>query len=197
MRMLSCIDRRKFIGIVGGTMACASNSGGGWFTRWVDDSDKPVVGIPKQWVDLRGEDVNRYGNFVLDLDLKNITPYMVLSPHFKTRGRTVNSLPPHKMWKKMAPTLKLVDRISCESGLKIKSIVSAYRSPAYNRAVRGRSKSYHMSNQAVDVVFDNMSAWRASRIIRHYRDKKTGFRGGVGTYSSFVHIDTRGYNADW
>ena len=56
-------------------------------------STKPVKGIPQAWVDKQGLDVLRYANFIQDLGLKNITPYHILYPHFKTRGRTNNSIP--------------------------------------------------------------------------------------------------------
>jgi hypothetical protein len=33
-------------------------------------------------------------------------------------------------------------------------------------------------------------------MIRRYRDKGH-FRGGIGRYRTFTHIDTRGENIDW
>ena len=74
-----------------------------------------------------------------------------MEPHFKSRRGTHNSLPPSKLWKKIGPTLKVIDKLCDEIGLPVKEIVSAYRSPEYNKAVRGKSRSYHMSNQALDA----------------------------------------------
>mgnify|MGYP000965300724 CR=1 FL=1 len=34
-----------------------------------------VTGIPDSWVDLKGEDVNKYAEFILDLNLKNIVNF--------------------------------------------------------------------------------------------------------------------------
>ncbi|MGJ8678579.1 MAG: D-Ala-D-Ala carboxypeptidase family metallohydrolase [Akkermansiaceae bacterium] len=160
-------------------------------------SSKPVAGIPESWVRLKGKNVYKYANFVAGLRLRNITPRMVLAPHFKTRGYTANSLPPSKMWKKMGPTLKIVDRMAGEIGRPVEVILSAYRSPRYNWAVGGKSRSLHMSNQAVDVVFRDVSPRHAASVARYLRDRKRKFSGGIGQYNSFVHIDTRGYNADW
>ena len=189
--------RRKFLGMAGaaaaGMLLGVEDAQAGWFGF----SSRAVAGIPESWVRLKGSNVNRYANYVKGLRLKNITPRMVLAPHFNTRGRTVNSLPPRKIWKKIGPTLKVIDRISGEMGVPVKQILSVYRSPYYNAAVRGKRGSLHMMNQAVDVVFHGASPRHVASVARHYRDKKRDFEGGIGTYSGFVHLDTRGYNADW
>ncbi|NKN32526.1 YcbK family protein [Marichromatium bheemlicum] len=70
-------------------------------------------------------------------------------------------------------------------------ILSAYRSPRTNAMLRRTSsgvakKSLHMTGQAVDVRFPDLS-------IRHLRDTAVALgRGGVGYYprSNFVHLDT-------
>lgn len=124
--------RRNFLGLTGAAAA--------GFMLGVNDaeaslfgySSKPVAGIPESWVRLKGKNVNRYANYVKDLGLRNITPRMVLAPHFKTRGRVVNSLPPRSMWKKIGPTLKVIDQMVGQIGLPVRDIISAYRSPNYN-----------------------------------------------------------------
>lgn len=164
---------------------------------WFGYSSKPVAGIPSSWVRLKGKNVYRYANYIKSLRLRNITPRMVIAPHFKTRGSVANSLPPRKMWKKMGPTLKIIDRMVSEMGLPVQHILSAYRSPRYNNAVHGKSRSLHKANQAVDVVFRGASPSHVANVARHLRDRKRKFKGGIGQYSGFVHVDTRGYNADW
>lgn len=189
--------KRKFLKLFGLTGSCLFISSlpiGSAFIRH-KDYNKKVKGIPDEWFVLNN-DVYRYANYILKLNLKNITPRMVIAPHFKTRGKVKNSIPPKKMWKQIGPTLKVVDKLSDAIGLPIKEILSAYRSPEYNKAVRGNRGSYHMTNQAVDVVF-NKSAWRVAKTARDLRDKNKTFEGGIGTYRGFVHIDTRGKNADW
>lgn len=188
--------RRRFMGMAAAATAgffiCSDEADAGLFGY----SSKPVAGIPSSWARLKGKDVYRYANFVKGLRLRNITPRMVLAPHFKTRGHTVNSLPPKKMWKKMAPTLRIIDQMAGEMGAPVKEIISAYRSPQYNYAVRGKSRSLHMANQAVDVIFRGVSPYHVASVARHLRSQRR-FEGGVGLYRSFVHVDTRGYNADW
>ena len=163
-----------------------------FFNRYKDDK---VKGIPDDWFKL-DQTVHQYGNYILGLKLKNITPRMVIAPHFKTRGRVRNSLPPKKMWKDIGPTLKVVDKLCDEIGLPVKEILSVYRSPEYNKAVRGNKGSYHMRNQAVDFVFKSRSSWSVAKTARKLRCKEI-FKGGIGTYRRFVHIDTRGENVDW
>lgn len=193
----SC-SRRRFMGVAGaaaaGMLLPLDEAEAGLFGFGYSTS--PVQGIPASWVKAKGTDVNRYANYIKSLHLRNITPRMVLAPHFKTRGRVANSLPPKSSWKKMGPTLKVIDRLSREMGAPVKSVLSAYRSPRYNRAVRGKSRSYHMANLAIDIQFHGVSPWRVASVARFLR-KKGKFEGGVGRYSSFVHVDTRGYNVDW
>ena len=195
---LASMQRRRFLGLSGATAAGllmgAEDASAGWFGFY---SSKPVAGIPESWVRLKGDDVNRYANYVKGLRLRNVTPRMILAPHFKTRGSVVNSLPPKKLWKKMGPTLKVIDRMSKELSLPIKSICSAYRSPRYNAAVRGHPRSFHQFNQAVDVVFHGAGSRQVASVARFLRDRKRKFEGGIGTYGGFVHIDTRGFNSDW
>lgn len=194
--ILDAYGRRRFIGVAttaaAGVILSANQATAGIFGY----SSSPVAGIPSSWARLKGNDVYRYANYIKSLNLRNITPRMVLAPHFKTRGRVANTLPPKHLWKKMKPTLKTIDKMADEMGSPVKSIISAYRSPRYNRAVRGKSKSLHMENQAVDVVFRNVSPYHVASVARHLRDKRK-FKGGVGCYRGFVHVDTRGYNADW
>jgi len=100
------------------------------------------------------------------------------------------------MWKRLAPTLKIADQIRHDLGTELVCINSAYRSPEYNAICSGAaSRSYHMKNCALDLVFacgPEKAAASASKL----RDAGA-FRGGIGTYSGFIHIDTRGHNATW
>jgi hypothetical protein len=196
--VLDAYGRRRFVGLVGATAAAMILS--------LDESKAALFGfgynsssmksIPQSWVRAKGLDVNRYAHYIEKMHLRNITPRMVLAPHFKTRGRVANTLPPRKTWKKIGATLKVIDQLSSEMGVPVKSIVSAYRCPRYNRAVGGKSRSYHMSNLAIDIQFHGASPWRVASVVRYMR-KKGKFQGGVGRYSSFVHVDTRGFNVDW
>lgn len=192
---LGLIGRRRFIGWISaaacGAMFSLREAKAGLFY-----STKAVKGIPKEWVDAKGLDVLRYANYIKGLKLKNVTPAMVLAPHFKTRGRRRNSLPPRYMWRNISATLRVIDSLASRMRARPKELISIYRSPTYNRAVRGRSQSQHLYNTAVDIKFHGVSAYTVSAVVRKMRSEGR-FKGGVGRYSSFTHIDTRGHNADW
>lgn len=177
-----------------GVMVAGTEEAEAGFLDWLNPT--PVAGIPDSWVKAKGWRVQSYAKYVRGLNLKNITPYMVLQPHFKTRGSVKNSLPPRSTWRKIGPTLKLVDKMSSKMGVPVKEISSAYRSPSYNRACRGNSKSYHMKNMALDIKFHGASPSHVASVARRMRSDRD-FKGGIGQYYSFVHVDTRGYNADW
>ncbi|MDB9741229.1 D-Ala-D-Ala carboxypeptidase family metallohydrolase [Akkermansiaceae bacterium] len=191
----SSMQRRSFIGLVCLT-SVAVLSGVNNAHAALFYSTRKVEGIPSSWVNEKGSDVLRYANYVKDLKLKNITPYMVLKPHFKKRGSISNTLPPRFMWKRIGNTLKVLDRLSSQINSPVKEILSMYRSPTYNRSCGGKSRSQHMENRALDVKFSRASSYTAARQVKRLRDSGY-FKGGVGTYSSFLHIDTRGSNATW
>ena len=190
-------SRRKFLSAAGitaaGIVIGAPKSRAAFFGLI---GDKPVPGIPHAWVQAKGSDVTRYARYIQGLNLRNITPRMVLSPHFKSRGGVANSLPPMSYWKKVGPTLKLIDKVVTRIGSPLKEIASAYRSPSYNRAVGGRSKSYHMQNMACDIKFHGVSTYYVASAAKELRNQGL-FKGGIGRYSVFVHVDTRGINVDW
>lgn len=188
------LGRRRFMGWL--SAACGAMFGVREAKAGLFYSTKPVEGIPQAWVNSKGLEVLRYANYIKGLKLKNMTPYTVLYPHFKTRGRTHNSIPPRYMWRNISATLKVIDAIGTRVGARPKPLVSVYRSPTYNRAVRGVTQSQHLVNKAVDVQFYGVSAYTVSAVARKMRSEGA-FKGGVGRYSSFTHVDTRGSNSDW
>lgn len=144
-----------------------------------------------------------YAAFIDRLGLKHFKGEELARYADRTRGGVKNSIPPEGLWTNMIPTLIVADAIREQYAAPI-TITSAYRSPAYNRAVGGEAASFHMRNQALDLIANNVP--RLFQIARSLRGKR--FRlpgnggtflwwGGIGKYPGFVHIDTRGYNANW
>ena len=111
----------------------------------------------------------------------------------KAKGK--NTLPPEAQWAHLASVALAADEIREQFGHPLR-VLSAYRSPAYNKAIGGASQSYHMHAMALDLqplngdvqgLYDSAVQLRGLGV----------FQGGIGKYSSFVHIDVRGHKADW
>lgn len=164
-----------------------------------NSSRKPsqkIGGFDKEWVKLEGRNINDYANYINSLKLRNISAQEVLDAHAKEHGNVWNRIPPRYWWARMGYTLQVVDRISSAMKSPVKEIISAYRTPQYNAKCRGaKRQSWHQANIAVDFRFD-ASPRQVSAAARSLRDRGL-FKGGIGSYSSFTHIDTRGQNISW
>lgn len=152
--------------------------------------------LPPEWVALQGGELKVYASYLTSIKLQRLTPQQVIEAHAKRHGRLWNKIPPRSLWRQMVPTLRVVDRVAMELGQPVGEIVSAYRSPAYNATCAGAKRgSWHQANVAVDVKF-SASPSSVAGAARSLRSRGL-FRGGVGRYRSFTHIDTRGQNVDW
>lgn len=190
--------RRQALGVVslGGLSLALSTTPASAFLFSRSKPDLDLSGLPAEWVRLQGGRIRDYADFLAKLKLSRVTPMQVIEAHAKRRGSVWNTLPPKSMWRNVAPTLKALDRLAVSLGQPVEEIVSVYRSPAYNARCSGaRRGSWHQANVAIDVKFPTRASQVASA-ARHLRSRGY-FRGGVGRYYSFTHIDTRGQNVDW
>lgn len=105
----------------------------------------------------------------------------------------LNTDPPKELWKNMIPTALVADEAREKLGTSL-AVRSAYRSPAYNRRIGGARASQHMRFCALDLGTAT-PAKLYKILLEMRRDGK--FKGGLGLYRSFVHVDTRGVNANW
>ncbi len=64
------------------------------------------------------------------------------------------------------------------------TINSAYRSPSSNATVGGARQSLHMRGKALDIAHISRSPSTVQGLARNLQ------MGGVGTYTSFTHVDT-------
>jgi hypothetical protein len=104
----------------------------------------------------------------------------------------LNTDPPRSLWPSLLAVVRVADEARHRLGKAVK-INSAYRSPAYNRAISGASKSIHVLGGALDL---SGSPATLHKILTQLR-KEGFFKGGIGKYRTFVHVDVRGKNADW
>lgn len=152
--------------------------------------------IPAEWQATLGATLPAYAAFVKGLHLRSLTVRQVIEPHTHVRGKVHNSLPPRAMWGNARATLKVIDALADRLDTPVKKVVSVYRSPRYNARCPGaKSNSYHLRNKAVDIVFP-CAPGKVAAMARAMRAAGL-FKGGVGRYGGFTHIDTRGVNADW
>lgn len=147
-----------------------------------------------------GFDMAAFRTFVTNLGLRYFTAEELLylggsnGPGAACAGK--NSLPPKTLWTNIGNTAKMLDEIRHRLNAKC-TILSAYRSPAYNSCVGGENASLHMKYNAIDFrcVSGTPANWHT--VAKAVRASAAQFTGGIGKYSTFVHIDTRGYIANW
>jgi len=111
-----------------------------------------------------------------------------------------------------------------EKGVKVKTFVlmSAYRTPYYNKSIGNVKYSRHVFGDAIDLYVDDDGDGRIDDLNRDGKisikdarviadvveqiekdPKYKEFIGGMGVYNKnsshtyFVHVDTRGYRARW
>jgi uncharacterized protein YcbK (DUF882 family) len=104
----------------------------------------------------------------------------------------LNTDPPRALWPSLLAVVKVADEARHRIGRPLR-INSAYRSPAYNRAISGASRSVHVQGGALDL---SGSPATLHRILTQMR-REGLFRGGIGRYKTFTHVDVRGRDADW
>jgi hypothetical protein len=152
--------------------------------------------LPAEWARAQGSLLPDYARYLWGLKLVSISPAQVIEAHAKSKGAVWNKLPPKNWWTRMGYTLRVADRIAREMKVREVEVVSAYRCPVYNAHCEGaKVGSWHQANVAVDVKFQ-VRASQVTAMARNLRDRGL-FMGGVGGYSDFTHIDTRGENINW
>ena len=151
--------------------------------------------------DASGDYDTDFAGYIQSLGLKYFKPYEFLTmghqhsnPGSPAFG--LNKKPPQDLWKKIGPTAHILDRARELLGAPIMTL-SVYRSPVYNRKIAGATHSEHMNFTAIDFqVKANSGPAEWAGVLRQMRQSGL-FKGGIGVYPSFVHVDTRGVNADW
>ena len=122
--------------------------------------------------------------------------FLVKGGSHATNG--LNTDPPKELWPNVIELAKVLDEFRERVGHPI-VLTSAYRSPAYNQAIGGAKASQHKEFRAVDFVVKGSGTgprdWAA--ILDKMRREENFFKGGLHAYNSFVHVDTRGWNANW
>ena len=82
------------------------------------------------------------------------------------------------------------------------TINSGHRCPRWNTVVGGWPSSKHLSAIAADIVVSELchnGEWREipAQFVADYLDRMFPDTYGIGSYSTFTHVDTRGEKARW
>ncbi|RVT83375.1 DUF882 domain-containing protein [Rhodobacteraceae bacterium CCMM004] len=142
-----------------------------------------------------------FDDFVKGLGLRYIssTEMLTLGASNSTEGAAaqgLNSYPPRSVWPNMGEIARVLDEFRHRHGAPIR-IVSFYRSPRYNAALRSAATtSRHLTGSAVDFASTKGTPFEWARIMREIRAEGL-FTGGIGINSTFLHIDLREGNVDW
>lgn len=152
-------------------------------------------------VDVATFDFPAFEEFIRGLKIMHFTPMEFLflgSSNTSGKCKGKNRLPPKALWPNIAKTARMLDRIRATLGAPI-SILSGYRSEAYNDCVDGKPGSPHKRFNAIDWRCTSGSVSEWATVARQVRASHSDFRGGIGIYPGkrFIHIDTRGVNRDW
>lgn len=73
------------------------------------------------------------------------------------------------------------------------TITSAYRTPGKNKAVGGEEYSQHLYGRAADIKVKGVSPKK----VAAYAETLLKNKGGIGIYSTFVHVDVRATKSRW
>ena len=125
-----------------------------------------------------------------------------LSPHFTLKemackdGQDFVAVDPR--------LLDLLENIRAECGGEPVHINSGYRTPSYNRTLKGSaSKSKHLFGMAADVWVGHYDSNRAPvrtktpAEVAAIAEKYLGNSGGIGIYKTFTHVDVRPGKSRW
>jgi N-acetylmuramoyl-L-alanine amidase len=148
-------------------------------------------------------DFDAFGRFIGGLGLRHFSPIEFLflgNSNEPGRGRCSgkNELPAEELWDSIGNTARMLDEIRSRLGRPVK-ILSAYRNEAYNTCIGGERGSLHLRFNAIDWTCTGGNPEQWLDIAHAVRASHPDFDGGVGFYPDkrFIHIDTRGREANW
>lgn len=95
-------------------------------------------------------------------------------------------------------TVDIIQKIR-DNFKKSVTVVSAYRTPSYNKSISGAKASQHMYGKACDIQIDGIAPRKIAEYAENLNVKGIGLYEYSGLYGSqgFVHVDTRATRSRW
>lgn len=138
--------------------------------------------------------------FMANLNLRYFTAseflYLGGGHHAPGGCKGKNRVPAKNKWPRIRDTAGALDEIRHRLDAPV-LLNSIYRNRSYNTCIGGVSGSLHMQFNATDFrCTDGKSSGHWASVAHRLRDEGF-FKGGIGIYNTFVHVDTRGVNKSW
>ena len=93
----------------------------------------------------------------------------------------------------ISPELVLILQAIRDHFGKPVKINSAYRTPPYNKKVKGATYSQHCYGTAADIRVTGVKP----KDVADYAETLLVGKGGIGVYNNFTHIDVREVKSRW
>ncbi len=90
-----------------------------------------------------------------------------------------------------AELIKILEKVRIHFGKPVK-VNSGCRCENHNKSIGGTDKSQHKLGRAADIIVKGKSPEQVADFIDNAYPQC-----GMGTYSTFTHIDSRGIKARW
>lgn len=163
-----------------------------------DHQDQPTAATTDKTRDADAPPTHSFARFWADNlgDIQHFNWDELLYKGGSNTGLKLNTDPPEVLWANAIPLVRALEAFRNAIGHPV-ILTSVYRSPEYNKAIGGVKRSQHMAFRAADLkVSGGGGPANWANKLKELRDAGL-FTGGVGVYNSFVHIDVRGFDADW
>ena len=125
----------------------------------------------------------------------NFSPGELTKFASNSRNGVMNGMPPQELWPNVLPTLYLLQQLRHKLDRPIR-ITSAFRRLEYNRQLKSPDNSQHVFFRALDFQADGVNPQTIKGILLSWRSAGA-WTGGLGTYPTFNHIDTRPSDSTW
>lgn len=92
---------------------------------------------------------------------------------------------------RLRPLCGALEVLRAALGGRPMTVVSGYRSAAYNRAIGGARRSQHVEGRAADLRVSGVTPAKVHAVALELQRQGKIRIGGLGKYPGFVHVDVR------